>query len=156
MRIKQLVGEAGEDEADLTPMIDMTFQLIAFFMVLINFTEAEAADEIKLPDSDLARPPQTVPAFRILLSVDIDGSIITGGAIVDRPSLLKPYLDREIISAKAIRVEASEIKVIIRAHRNARMKVVLDVMEECRNAGLEDFTFRVKERPRMIGQPRFG
>ena len=28
-------------EGDLTPMIDMTFQLIAFFMVLINFTDTE-------------------------------------------------------------------------------------------------------------------
>ncbi|MDP6717396.1 MAG: biopolymer transporter ExbD, partial [Pirellulaceae bacterium] len=28
-------------EGDLTPMIDMTFQLIAFFMVLINFTQSE-------------------------------------------------------------------------------------------------------------------
>ena len=27
-------------EGDLTPMIDMAFQLIAFFMVLINFTQS--------------------------------------------------------------------------------------------------------------------
>ena len=28
-------------ELDYTPMIDMTFQLIAFFMILINFSDAE-------------------------------------------------------------------------------------------------------------------
>ena len=67
MRFKKHSNQT--DEADLTPMIDMTFQLIAFFMVLINFTEAEASDKIKLPDSDLARPPETVPEFRIMLSV---------------------------------------------------------------------------------------
>jgi len=27
-------------EPDMTPMIDMTFQLIAFFMVLINFSQS--------------------------------------------------------------------------------------------------------------------
>ena len=38
-------------EGDLTPMIDMTFQLIAFFMLLINFTEIDRAEEIALPTS---------------------------------------------------------------------------------------------------------
>ena len=47
-------------EGDLTPMIDMTFQLIAFFMVLINFTQSESNDKVQLPDSELAKPPETV------------------------------------------------------------------------------------------------
>ena len=144
------------DEADLTPMIDMTFQLIAFFMVLINFASAEASDEIKLPDSDLARPPETVTDFRILLSVLEDGRILAGGAMVDRASLLKPYLDREVNSARALRVEVTKVKVIIRGHRDAKMGQVQEVMEACRESGLEDFTFRVKERPRLPGMGRFG
>ncbi len=44
-------------EGDLTPMIDMTFQLIAFFMVLINFSQTEADQRILLPESVLAKPP---------------------------------------------------------------------------------------------------
>lgn len=144
------------DEADLTPMIDMTFQLIAFFMVLINFASAEASDEIKLPDSDLARPPETVPDFRILLSVLEDGRILAGGAMVDRASLLRPYLDREVNSARGLRVEVTKVKVIIRGHRDAKMGQVQEVMEACRESGLEDFTFRVKERPRLPGMGRFG
>ncbi|HAN99957.1 MAG TPA: biopolymer transporter ExbD [Planctomycetaceae bacterium] len=143
------------DEADLTPMIDMTFQLIAFFMVLINFTKAEASDEVKLPDSDLARPPETVPDFRILVSVLADGRIMHGGAIIDRATLLKPYLDRELLSARAQRVEVGKIKVIIRGHMNSKMGKVQEVMEVCREVGLEDFTFRVKERPRLPGMNRF-
>ena len=35
-------------EGDLTPMIDMTFQLIAFFMVLINFSQTEPDQRILL------------------------------------------------------------------------------------------------------------
>ena len=40
-------------EGDLTPMIDMVFQLIAFFMVLINFAQTESNDRVKLPSSHL-------------------------------------------------------------------------------------------------------
>ena len=86
MKFKQ-VADTGDDSADLTPMIDMTFQLIAFFMVLINFTNAEASDEIKLPDSDLARPPETIPDFRLLLGVESDGKIIAGGRIIVKSTM---------------------------------------------------------------------
>ena len=48
-------------EGDLTPMIDMTFLLIAFFMLLINFSEVDRAEEIMLPSSMLAKPPETRP-----------------------------------------------------------------------------------------------
>ena len=155
MKFKQ-VADTGDDSADLTPRIDMTFQLIAFFMVLINFTNAEASDEIKLPDSDLARPPETIPDFRLLLGVESDGKIIAGGRIIDKASLLKPTLDREIDNAKGMRVERTKIKVIIRAHRDAKMGQVQEVMQACRDVGLEDFTFRVKERPRRSSGGRFG
>ena len=38
-------------ELDYTPMIDMTFQLIAFFMILINFSDAEQDQRVQLPSS---------------------------------------------------------------------------------------------------------
>ena len=50
MRVKS--HEDDRADGDLTPMIDMTFQLIAFFMVLINFTEAD-------PECDLDYVPNT-------------------------------------------------------------------------------------------------
>lgn len=145
----------SHDEADLTPMIDMTFQLIAFFMVLINFTEAEASDKIKLPDSDLARPPETVPEYRILMSIVEDGSILYNRQLIDKASLLEPYLTRELSEARAQRVETSKVKVIIRGHKDVAMGKVQDVMDVCRNMGLEDFTFRVGERLRASGSARF-
>ena len=48
-------------EGDLTPMVDMTFQLIAFFMLIINFSEVEKSEEINLPLSELAKPPEEAP-----------------------------------------------------------------------------------------------
>ena len=56
MRIKKV--KSAIHEGDLTPMIDMTFQLIAFFMVLINFTQSEQDQRIQLPESTLAKPPE--------------------------------------------------------------------------------------------------
>ena len=41
-------------EGDMTPMIDMVFQLIAFFMVVVNFSEVDQNELIRLPSSELA------------------------------------------------------------------------------------------------------
>ena len=38
-------------------MIDMTFQLIAFFMLVINFSDVEQDQRVQLPASELAKPP---------------------------------------------------------------------------------------------------
>ena len=61
-------------EGDLTPMIDVTFQLIAFFMLLINFSEVDRAEEIMLPSSVLAKPPETRPDYQIILNLNPDRS----------------------------------------------------------------------------------
>ena len=60
MRLKKKRG-SGMHEGDLTPMIDMTFQLIAFFMVLVNFAESEQNEKVLLPSSELAKPPEKAP-----------------------------------------------------------------------------------------------
>ena len=65
-------------EGDLTPMIDMTFQLIAFFMVLINFTQWESNDKGQLPDSELAKPPETVLENYRIIHLAEDGTAVMG------------------------------------------------------------------------------
>jgi len=57
MRMDRGRKGAGFAEGDMTPMIDMTFQLIAFFMVLVNFADADQNERIRLPSSELAKPP---------------------------------------------------------------------------------------------------
>ena len=77
MRVKSKKVDLAE--GDLTPMIDMTFQLIAFFMVLINFTQTESNDKVKLPSSQLVKPPDAPLEFPIILHVAQDGLIYLGG-----------------------------------------------------------------------------
>jgi len=74
--------DSGVHEGDLTPMIDMTFQLIAFFMVLINFTQSEQDKRIKLPSSELAKPPDGPIDHPLTLHVTENGEGIIGGQLV--------------------------------------------------------------------------
>ena len=53
-----ITKKSAEVEPDMTPMIDMTFQLIAFFMFTINFSDTEQDQRVTLPASELAKPPE--------------------------------------------------------------------------------------------------
>lgn len=136
------------EEGDLTPMIDMTFQLIAFFMVLINFSQVERSEAIMLPDSTLAKPPETEPGHRILLNMRSNGSVIFAGSNYSKLDELKGALAREIRNAERQNKTLQDISVIIRAHSKGKMGKVQELIGICQDVELENFSFRVNEKTR--------
>ena len=132
-------------EGDLTPMIDMTFQLIAFFMLIINFSEVEKSEEINLPLSELAKPPEETPPFKITLNLTADGSIRHFDDRIASVDVIKPTLVREIGRAARQNVPVGEITVIIRADENAQTGLVQKLMGKCKENQLEIFALRVNE-----------
>ena len=133
-------------EGDLTPMIDMTFQLIAFFMLLINFSEVDRAEEILLPKSVLATPPAERPDYQVILNLDPDGSVVFAGNRYDIPNMA-PVLTQEINNAQRgkVRVAAKDIAVIIRAHQETETGTVQQLIAKCQENEMENFKFRVKD-----------
>ena len=136
------------EEGDLTPMIDMTFQLIAFFMVLINFSQVERSEAIQLPDSTLAKPPDDTPGYRILLNMKSNGSVIFAGSVYSQLDELKGALSREIRNAERKNSTLQDIQVIIRAHSVAKMGKVQEWIGICQDVELENFSLRVNEKTR--------
>src|SRR5687767_3871237 len=84
--------EMPSAEADMTPMIDMTFQLIAFFMVLINFSDAETNDRIKLPSSELAKPPDAPLETPITLQLTKEGTVLYSADEITVAGLKTPLM----------------------------------------------------------------
>src|SRR5256885_17070089 len=82
-------------EIDYTPMIDMTFQLIAFFMILINFSDAEQDQRVQLPSSTLAKPPEGAAETPITIQMLRDGRIAIGPELYADATALIPYLKTE-------------------------------------------------------------
>ena len=56
-------------EIDMTPMIDMTFQLIAFFMIITNFENTRADERVKLPRDQLAKPNEAPRENDLVLNI---------------------------------------------------------------------------------------
>lgn len=144
MRIKSRDKE-GIKEADLTPMIDMTFQLIAFFMVLINFTQTENDARVKLPSSTLAKPPDQPLEDTIILHVAQDGSVVYAGNLLPTFERLRPYLVAEADQLVATDKSPSDATIIIRAHKNAKTGRVQELIQVCQEEQFEKFALRALE-----------
>lgn len=142
MRVKNKHTELAE--ADLTPMIDMTFQLIAFFMVLINFAQTESHDQVKLPSSQLIKPPDQPFEFPIVLHVSQDATIYLGGKDYTAETLARG-LKAELAVAAAQDMDAGDANVIIRAHRNTAAGEVQEVIRACQALNFVNFGLRAKE-----------
>lgn len=138
-------------ELDYTPMIDMTFQLIAFFMIVINFEAADQDQSVQLPSSILARPPETAFESPITIQMVSDGRILMGGEYYADAEAIRPLLKNErfILQSQAAgeaerKHKLAQATVIIRADREAQTGRVQDIIQVCQDIGFERFTLRAR------------
>ena len=132
-------------EVDYTPMIDMTFQLIAFFMILINFDAAENSDKIQLPASILAKPPEAPAEVAITVQMDEKGRPIMAGQTYPTPEDIRPLLDLERETLEQRGQSAGIATIIIRGHKDAKTGMIQDLIKVCQEATFEKFTLRAQE-----------
>jgi biopolymer transport protein ExbD len=131
-------------EIDYTPMIDMTFQLIAFFMILINFADAEVDQRVQLPSSSIAMPPQAPLEVPITIQMMRDGRLIMTGQVLGDPNGMRPFLRAEKYDLELRDKTAKDATVIIRAHKDAKTGLVQQIIKVCQEEGYEKFTLRAK------------
>lgn len=116
---------------DMTPMMDIVFQLIAFFMIVATYVTREKV-EVDLPLAVNAAIADNLQG-RLLVAVTIDGRIWAGSEPVT--------LDGLAVELAAWRAENDEGKIVIRADRANSYGVVKQVMKVCRDAGIADIIF---------------
>ena len=131
-------------QGDLTPMIDMTFQLIAFFMVLINFTQSVQEQRVQLPDSSLAKPAELPLDHPVIIHLAEDGEAIYSGQKIPIGGL-GPYLQKEIRALEFSGDGVEAATIVIRAHRFCQAGRVQELIEECQEVGFENFALRAQE-----------
>ena len=137
-------------QGDMTPMIDMVFQLIAFFMVVINFSEVDYNERIALPQSELAQPPEGPLPTMITLQVTREGTVILSGDEV-LPEGLRTLLvrERQVLLARGEH-RFREATIVIRADRAAETGRVQEVIQVCQETGFENFAVRARQEDRFV------
>jgi biopolymer transport protein ExbD len=121
----RLTRRRPHDEAamDMAPMIDVTFQLLIFFM-LTNALANPAAMEV--PEAEYGRGV-TLEGQQLIL-VDAEGNYYLGDAAGDQnaPESLAALVEEVEKNARAAR---QTLEVIVSAHRDARHRHVRELVE---------------------------
>ena len=133
-----------DSQGDMTPMIDMVFQLIAFFMVALNFGDAEQEASINLPLSELAKPPDVAYDEPLTVQVTKNETVMFGGNEM-QPDALLPAMRREADFMRTYEKKPSDATVIIRADESVPTGLVQRVIELCQQAQFEKFALRSRQ-----------
>jgi biopolymer transport protein ExbD len=112
------------DEINLTPMLDVVFIMLIFFIVTANFIK-EPGLEINRPDSDTA---ETQENAAILIAVGPTGEVWMDGRRIDVRQ----------VKANVVKLLADNPKgsVVIQADEKAMADTIIQVMDGAREAGV--------------------
>jgi len=130
-------------EVDMTPMIDIVFQLMTFFIFTLNFSEAEQDDRIQLPLSQLAKPVPGPVEKPTTLQVTSTSSVIYAGELIPVPQI-GGYLEREKASLVNAGRQPADATVIVRADGRAKTGEVQEIVKICQEKGFEKFALRAQ------------
>lgn len=126
-----------EPTLNLTPMIDIVFLLVIFFMVGTRFTEMERQYDIELPTVSDVQPLSSLPD-ELTVNVRLDGGITLAG---QERTLAELESD-----LKAARENFPDQSVIIRGAGEGRYQHVMDVLAACRRVGIRAVSLAHRSR----------
>ena len=121
-------------EIQMTPLIDMVFILLIFFVVTTSFV-AETGIGIERPRADSSA---SLPRESVTVAVRADGQIVLGGQEVGLFSV-RPHLERRIRNQPGL-------SAVIVADRTVPVERVVRVMDEIRAAGVIDIALATERQ----------
>lgn len=114
---------------DLTPIIDMVFLLLIFFLVATTFHQTEREMKIALPAAASAGPISAV-LKEMVINVDAEGRIIVAGRTME-PEALRGMVTQAVAANP-------EQKVTVRGDRSTAYANVVRVLDICKGAGIQE------------------
>ncbi|PHS01306.1 MAG: biopolymer transporter ExbD [Blastopirellula sp.] len=120
---------------NLTPMIDIVFLLIIFFMVGTKFTENEKQIGLDVPEVNDVGALTSAPE-KMLVNLFKDGRIT-----LDRQEVNLEQLHLQLTQAKA---EYQDLGVLVRGDADIPFQNVATVLNTCRQAGISEMGISVR------------
>jgi len=118
----------GEDDSqiDLTPMLDVVFIMLIFFIVTASFVNETGLNVDRPPTTD--QPPPDSQNTNIVFRVSESNEIMLEGRRVDIRSVRA--------NVERLHAEKPEAKVVINSHPKAKTEVFVMISDQAREAGV--------------------
>jgi len=119
---------------DLTPMLDVVFIMLIFFIVTASFVK-ETGKEITRPDSTTA---ENAPRASLLIAVTAENEIWMDNQRID-PSVLRLAIER-------MRVDNPRGTIAIQADEHSNIKWVVEIANAARQSGIADVIVSTRKK----------
>ena len=131
--IIQAAGEEAKAEINLTPMLDVVFIMLIFFIVTASFIK-EAGIDVNRPDQTPQEKPEDA---NILVAISAGNEI---------------WIDRRRVDPRAVRANIQRLHaedpkrtVIIQTDKRAYTETLVGVMDSARQAGVFDVSIAASD-----------
>ena len=133
--MKRKKHTAADDDAqiDMTPMLDIVFIMLIFFIVTTTFSNEKGLSANRPPES----PPTDLPSKALSIRIDADGTIQMAGRIVD--------IRRVVANTQTFLAENNTETAAIQAHEDTEHGVVVEVMDQVKQAGIANVSVLVRK-----------
>jgi biopolymer transport protein ExbD len=126
---------SDEADVDMTPMLDIVFIMLIFFIVTASFVKESGVD-INRPDAQTAVKQDKAS---ILVAINEKNEV---------------WLQRRRIDVRAVRANIERLKaenpegsVVVQADKDAKVGVTTQVIDAIRQAGVRDYVLATQEAP---------
>lgn len=130
----QNLVEEEESNIDMTPMLDVVFIMLIFFIVTASFVK-EAGIDVNRPEANTAVQKDRA---NILIAISDTGEIWINKRRVDIRSVAENII--------GLRAENPQGTVVIQADKKATTEVLIKVMDASREAGVYDVSIAAQEQ----------
>lgn len=134
MRMRRHTQSDDENDIDMTPMLDVVFIMLIFFIVTTSFVK-EAGITVNQPSAETSEPSE---ATNILIAVTPIGEV---------------WIDKKPVAVGAISATVERLKgdapntaVIIQADEDSKSGVLVAVMDQVRLAGVYNITIAADKK----------
>jgi len=139
-------------EPNLTPILDLVFQLITFFMLVTNFKAAELDASIVLPVVGSAKPVETKGTTdTLLLNITVDGKLMVFGKHLNLEKFIQTESQAARLTARRENAnfgDSDELPtlVVIRADQKTPFKHLFKAIKTCQDNGFRNFALKAMNK----------
>ena len=126
--MRRITSVSADDESDvnITPLIDIVFIMLIFFIVTATFVK-ETGIDVNKPDAPTAEVKKKA---NILIAIDANNNIWLDRRKIDIRSVIP--------NIKRLRAENPQGSVVIQADEESKNKMLVEVMDAARQAGVNN------------------
>ena len=134
--------EESEPPMDISPLIDVAFLLLIYFLVTTSMLKQEADLGLALPGvTSISSQPVEVDQMLISIAANSHVKVNDETVETDPASRNLPNLtDRLVRYAASAKLAKSQAMVLIKCHGDAREQRFIDVLNACAAAGLKNIS----------------